>query len=39
MEETLVFNLDQAGINGVRGAGVIIQYIFAEGNSWTGALT
>lgn len=39
MDETLVFNLNQAAINGIRGAGATTQYIFAEGNSWTGAWT
>lgn len=37
MEETLVFDLNQAGINGIRAAGATSQYIFAEGNNWTGA--
>jgi endoglucanase len=37
MDETLVFDLNQAAINGIRGAGATSQYIFAEGNSWTGA--
>ena len=39
MDESLVFNLNQAGINGVRNAGATSQYIFAEGNQWTGAST
>lgn len=39
MDETLVYELDQAGIDGIRGAGAITQYIFAEGNNWTGAST
>lgn len=39
MDETLVFNLNQAAIDGIRGAGATTQYIFAEGNSWTGAWT
>jgi endoglucanase len=32
-----VLNLNQAAINGIRGAGATSQYIFAEGNAWTGA--
>ncbi|KAJ5663534.1 endoglucanase [Penicillium longicatenatum] len=39
MDQTQVFNLNQAVINGIRGAGATSQYIFAEGNSWTGAST
>ena len=37
MDQTLVFNLNQAAINGIRAAGATSQYIFVEGNSWTGA--
>jgi hypothetical protein len=37
MDQTLVLNLNQAAINGIRGAGATSQYIFAEGNQWTGA--
>lgn len=39
MDETLVFDLNQVAINGIRAAGATTQYIFAEGNSWTGAWT
>jgi endoglucanase len=39
MDQTLVFNLNQAAINGVRAAGANKQYITPEGNSWTGAWT
>lgn len=39
MDQTLVLNLNQAAINAIRGAGATSQYIFAEGNSWTGAWT
>jgi endoglucanase len=39
MDQTLVLNLNQAAINGIRGAGATTQYIFAEGNSYTGAWT
>ncbi|GME24122.1 putative glycoside hydrolase family 5 protein [Neofusicoccum parvum] len=37
MDQTLVVNLNQAGIDGIRAAGATSQYITAEGNSWTGA--
>ncbi|KAI0395689.1 carbohydrate-binding module family 1 [Xylariaceae sp. FL0594] len=37
MDQTLVFNLNQAAIDAIRGAGATSQYIFAEGNSWSGA--
>ncbi|KAH8159462.1 glycosyl hydrolase family 5 [Xylaria polymorpha] len=37
MDQTLVLNLNQAAINAIRGAGATSQYIFAEGNSWSGA--
>ncbi|KAH6619422.1 glycoside hydrolase superfamily [Chaetomium sp. MPI-SDFR-AT-0129] len=36
MDQTLVLNLNQAAINGIRAAGAT-QYIFVEGNAWTGA--
>ncbi|CAG8952922.1 hypothetical protein HYFRA_00007636 [Hymenoscyphus fraxineus] len=36
-DDTLVKRLNQACINGVRGAGANEQYIFVEGTSWTGA--
>jgi endoglucanase len=39
MDQTLVLNLNQAAIDGIRGAGATSQYIFAEGNSWSGAWT
>ncbi|KAK7723338.1 hypothetical protein SLS57_004532 [Botryosphaeria dothidea] len=39
MDQTLVVNLNQAGIDGIRAAGATSQYITAEGNSWTGAWT
>lgn len=39
MDQTLVLNLNQAAINGIRGAGATSQYIFAEGNSYSGAWT
>lgn len=37
MDQTLVLNLNQAAINGIRAAGATSQYIFVEGNAWTGA--
>ena len=39
MDQTLVLNLNQAAIDGIRGAGATSQYIFAEGNSYSGAWT
>ena len=39
MDQTLVLQLNQAAINGIRGAGATSQMIFAEGNSYTGAWT
>ncbi|KAF2261470.1 glycoside hydrolase [Lojkania enalia] len=39
MDQTLVFNLNQAAIDGVRAAGATSQYITPEGNSWSGAWT
>lgn len=39
MDQTLVFNLNQACINGIRSAGATSQLILVEGNSWTGAWT
>ncbi|KAL3466457.1 glycoside hydrolase superfamily [Aspergillus heterothallicus] len=39
MDQTLVLNLNQAAIDGIRAAGATSQYIFVEGNSWTGAWT
>ncbi|KAK3497443.1 putative cellulase precursor [Neurospora hispaniola] len=37
MDQTLVLNLNQAAIDGIRAAGATSQYIFVEGNQWTGA--
>lgn len=37
MPQSLVFGLNQAAIDGIRAAGATEQYIFAEGNQWTGA--
>ncbi|KAF2085861.1 glycoside hydrolase family 5 protein [Saccharata proteae CBS 121410] len=39
MDQTLVVNLNQAAINGIRAAGATSQYITPEGNSWSGAWT
>ncbi|EAU34072.1 exoglucanase 1 precursor [Aspergillus terreus NIH2624] len=39
MDQTLVLNLNQAAINAIRGAGATSQYIFVEGNSYSGAWT
>ncbi|KAF2163064.1 glycoside hydrolase family 5 protein [Zasmidium cellare ATCC 36951] len=39
MAGTLVAQLNQAAINGIRGAGATSQYITAEGNAYTGAWT
>lgn len=39
MDQSLVVNLNQAAINGIRAAGATSQYITAEGNSYTGAWT
>ncbi|KAK3309753.1 glycoside hydrolase family 5 protein [Chaetomium strumarium] len=39
MDQTLVLNLNQAAIDSIRSAGATSQYIFAEGNSWSGAWT
>ncbi|KAK4235566.1 glycoside hydrolase [Achaetomium macrosporum] len=39
MDNSLVKQLNQAAIDGIRGAGATSQYIFVEGNSWTGAWT
>lgn len=36
MDQTLVLNLNQAAINGIRAAGAT-QHIFVEGNAWSGA--
>ncbi|KAJ5368406.1 uncharacterized protein N7496_008166 [Penicillium cataractarum] len=37
MDQTLVLNLNQAAINGIRAAGATSQYIFVEGNAYSGA--
>ncbi|KAF3389545.1 putative endo-beta-1,4-glucanase B [Penicillium rolfsii] len=37
IDQTLVLNLNQAAIDGIRAAGATSQYIFVEGNAWTGA--
>ncbi|ERS97498.1 hypothetical protein HMPREF1624_05666 [Sporothrix schenckii ATCC 58251] len=37
MDNTLVAQLNQAAIDGIRAAGATSQYIFVEGNSWSGA--
>lgn len=39
MDQTLVLDLNQAAINAIRAAGATSQYIFAEGNSYSGAWT
>lgn len=39
MDQQLVFNLNQAGIDGIRQAGATSQWITPEGNSWSGAWT
>ncbi|KAL5338413.1 glycoside hydrolase superfamily [Aspergillus crustosus] len=39
MDQDLVLNLNQAAIDGIRAAGATQQYIFVEGNSWSGAWT
>lgn len=38
-DQTLVLNLNQAAINGIRAAGATSQYIAVEGNSYSGAWT
>lgn len=38
-DQTLVLELNQAAINGIRASGATSQYIFVEGNSWSGAWT
>ncbi|KAF2229636.1 glycoside hydrolase family 5 protein [Viridothelium virens] len=37
MDQSLVVNLNQAAINGIRAAGATSQYITPEGNAYTGA--
>lgn len=39
MSSTLVAQLNQAAINGIRAAGATTQYITVEGNAYTGAWT
>ncbi|KAF1940976.1 endoglucanase precursor [Clathrospora elynae] len=39
MDQQLVFDLNQAAIDGIRASGATKQYITPEGNSWTGAWT
>ncbi|KAK4166968.1 glycoside hydrolase [Cladorrhinum sp. PSN259] len=39
MDNDLVRRLNQAAIDGIRSAGATSQYIFVEGNSWSGAWT
>ncbi|KAK4171815.1 glycoside hydrolase superfamily [Triangularia setosa] len=39
MPQDLVLQLNQAAINGIRAAGAREQYIWVEGNSWSGAWT
>lgn len=39
MDQDLVLQLNQAAIDGIRAAGATSQYIFVEGNSWSGAWT
>ncbi|KAI9702294.1 MAG: hypothetical protein M1820_006226 [Bogoriella megaspora] len=39
MDQTLVVNLNQAAIDGIRAAGATSQYITPEGNAYTGAWT
>ncbi|KAL3475565.1 glycoside hydrolase superfamily [Aspergillus californicus] len=37
MDQTLVLNLNQAAITAIRAASATTQYIFVEGNAWSGA--
>ncbi|KAF2651965.1 glycoside hydrolase family 5 protein [Lophiostoma macrostomum CBS 122681] len=39
MDQSLVVQLNQAAINGIRAAGATSQWIHVEGNDWTGAWT
>ncbi|KAI0154335.1 cellulase [Xylariaceae sp. FL1272] len=39
MDQDLVLNLNQAAIDAIRATGATSQYIFAEGNSYSGAWT
>ncbi|KAJ5711457.1 hypothetical protein N7488_005613 [Penicillium malachiteum] len=38
-DQTLVLDLNQAAINAIRATGATSQYIFVEGNAWSGAWT
>lgn len=38
-DQTLVLEMNQAAIDGIRAAGATTQYIFVEGNSYSGAWT
>lgn len=37
MDNKLVADLNQAAVDGIRGAGATGQYIWLEANSWSGA--
>ncbi|KAK8017390.1 cellulase [Apiospora rasikravindrae] len=37
VDQQVVLDMNQAAIDAIRAAGATSQYIFAEGNSWTGA--
>ncbi|KAF4766379.1 hypothetical protein HAV15_010674 [Penicillium sp. str.  len=37
LDQTLVLDLNQAAIDAIRAAGATSQYIFVEGNAWSGA--
>jgi endoglucanase len=39
MDQSLVVQLNQASIDGIRAAGAVKQYIHVEGNNWNGAWT
>lgn len=39
MDQTLVLQLNQGAIDSIRSTGAVSQYIFVEGNSWSGAWT
>ncbi|KAF7714165.1 Endo-1,4-beta-D-glucanase [Penicillium ucsense] len=38
-DQSTVYDMNQAAIDAIRAAGATSQYIFVEGNSWTGAWT
>ncbi|EPS34262.1 putative endo-beta-1,4-glucanase [Penicillium oxalicum 114-2] len=38
-DQSVVYDMNQAAIDAIRAAGATSQYIFVEGNSWTGAWT